>query len=233
MTPLPGQIVRRALAGTCLAVVAVVLAGGCDSLQSDRQKKIETLEADLLARQDKIDRLESQVQWYGARNDALQSRIANLMKLGDKRLEYIPAVEKIELLSQTGGMDTDGKPGHDIVKVFLKPLDGDGSVLKTAGTVTIRLFDLSREKGQERISEIVIEPEKLNEHWASGLLSRQYSFDCPLPADLTNPELTLRVELVDYLTGGAHTASRTITVALPPTETPPPASKPADTQPAE
>ena len=237
MTPLPHQLARlvhpRArLAG--LVMLAAGLACGCDSYQSTRQNKIETLEAEVLARQDKIDRLESQLQWYTARNDTLKSRVANLMKLGDRRLEFIPAVEKIELLSQTGGMDTDGKPGHDIIKIFLKPLDADGSVLKSGGTVTIRLFDLSREKGQERIHEMVIGPEELNTHWSSGLLSRQYSFDCPLPADLTNPELTVRVELVDYLSGGVHSASKNLTVALPPSETPTPAeTQPAETQPAE
>ena len=120
-------------------MIAVLATGGCEQPARLPSAAQQTKELAQLRREN------SQLQ---AEIEAKDRQIETLQQLGDKRIDALPRVERIELGSHTGGIDTDGKPGHDAIKVFLKPIDADGSVIKAPGAVTVRLFDLSADENE-------------------------------------------------------------------------------------
>ncbi len=184
-------------------MIAIMATGGCD--QPARPVSLASHEKQLAQLRRNNVKLTQQI--------AEQNRqIETLQQLGDKRFDAFPRIERIALGSYTGGIDTDGKPGHDAIKVFLKPIDADGSVIKAAGSVKISLFDLSADEQEILLGECNWTPEELSKQWSSGLVAYHYSLICPLSSDgITAPVengITVRVEFVDYVTGKTHTAQK-------------------------
>ena len=145
---------------------------------------------------------------------AQRKRAESLMKLGDKRLEAIFHVERIQLGRYTGGIDTDDKPGHDAIKVYLDPIDADGSTIKAAGDVTIQLFDLAADPKANLLGEYRWRVAEISKQWSSGFVAYHYSFVCPFKSPPAHEELTIRVQFVDYLTGKTFTAQKLVKVVL-------------------
>jgi len=147
---------------------------------------------------------------------AKRKQIDSLMKLGDKRLEAIFHVVRIELGRYTGGFDSDGKPGQDAIKVYLDPIDADGSTIKAAGDVTIQLYDLAADPKANLLGEYHWSVAEISKQWSSGFVAYHYSFVCPFKSPPAHDEITIRVEFVDYLTGKTFTAQKAVKVELPP-----------------
>ena len=192
-------------------MLTTCLAGCFDDPEKIRLKK------DLQIAQVQTQKLTGQVEKLTAQNTSQKQQIKNLQALGPKRLDKLFTVEKIEL-GRSGGIDTDKKPGHDAVVVFLKPIDADGSTLKAPGDVKIQLFDLAESKKKNLFAEFVFSVDEARKHFTAGLMFYQYRFTCPWPDDKlpAHADLTLRVEFTDYLTGKTHTAQKTCKIILPP-----------------
>ena len=136
-----------------------------------------------------------------------QQQIRLLQALGEKRLETLFTVQRIELGRYTGGANFDDIAGDDGIKVFLKPIDQHGSVIKAPGSVQIQLFDLA--KPDNLIGLYEWSAETIAEHWSSGFMAYHYSFECPWKADPpSHNEITVRVQFTDYLTGKTFTAQK-------------------------
>ncbi|MDY6913398.1 MAG: hypothetical protein SVT52_02930 [Planctomycetota bacterium] len=156
-------------------------------------------------------------------NEALQTdivakrkQIDSLAALGGKRLEKMFHTARIELGRHTGGVDTDGRAGHDGIKVYLRPIDQHGSTVKAAGDVTVRLFDLAADPKDNLIGRYEWSVDDIAKQWSSGFLTYHYSFVCPWqPGPPKNDEITIRVEFTDYLTGRQFTAQKVCKVNLP------------------
>jgi hypothetical protein len=144
-------------------------------------------------------------------------QIQTLQQFDDKRMELLFRVERIELGRYTGGYDSDGQPGHEGIRVYLQPIDQQGSVIKSAGDVDIKVFDLAEPEANNLILQYRYGVDTIAEHWASGFLTYHYSFDCPWPAGQPprHQELVLRVEFTDYLTGKTFVTEKPVTVDLP------------------
>ncbi len=149
-------------------------------------------------------------------------QIITLQALGEKRLEQLYTIKRIRLGKSTGGANTDAKPGDDAVKVVIEPIDQHGSVIKTAGSVKVQVFDLAAPKAKNLLAESNHVPNTVTKHWVSGFMGGYFTFTCPLPATPDHSELTVRAEFVEYLTGKTFTAQKVVKVDLPP---------PAETQP--
>ncbi len=198
----------RLLTGCMIAIMAT---GGCE--QPARPVSLASHEKQLAQLRRDNAQLTEQIA-------EKNRQIETLQQLGDKRIDLLPAVERISLGKHTGPIDTDGKPGHDAIKVFLKPIDADGSVIKAAGSVKISLFDLSADESSDEsvdekdvlIGQCNWPPEELSKQWSSGFIAYHYSLTCPLPHDAivagVKKEITVRVEFVDYVTGKTHTAQK-------------------------
>lgn len=136
-------------------------------------------------------------------------QIDTLQKLGDKRLDELFYVKRISLGRHTGAVDLDGKEGIDGIKVYLKPIDQDGSVIKAAGSVTVQLFDLASKKDSNLIATHNFSTEQVAKTWSSGFLAYHYSLECPWrDAPPEGNHITVRVTFTEYLTGKSFTAQK-------------------------
>ncbi len=204
--------IAAAMLTTSLA--AVFFCAGC--LQTESQTKIENLQKELDLSKAREKELTTQVEKLTADTDRQKEQIETLQNLGPDRLKKLFVVDQVQLGRYTGGIDTDKKPGQDAVKVFVMPVDQAGSVIKSAGEVKIQLFDLAEPESERLIAEFDYPVDKIGEHWSSGFMAYHYSFECPLPNRPKNPDITVRVEFIDYLTGKTFTAQKLIKLILPP-----------------
>ena len=193
------------------AALLAVAAGGCgpgasteglaDRLEASRKENVQLRQ--------KVERLEGDVK-------ARDEQIARLRGLGGKRAELLFTVASIRL-GRTSGVDTDGKPGDDGVRVYLKCVDRDGDALKAAGDVTIQLFDLSTEAKENLLARYDFSAADAARHFSGGLLMNQYKFDCPWKsAPPPRADITLRATFTEYLTGKTFTTQKPVTLNLPP-----------------
>ncbi|MBS3733461.1 MAG: hypothetical protein KGY99_00860 [Phycisphaerae bacterium] len=201
-------------AGMTALLSALLAAGGCEPGVSatngpaSADEQIASLRTDLATLRETN---------RGLRRDlvAKRERIDTLLRLGDKRLNKLFHVTRITLGRYTGGVDTDDAPGHDAIKVFLRPHDADGSTIKAAGDVAVELYDLAADEGDQRIGTYRWSVDELSAQWSSGFMTYHFSFVCPWDERPAHDEITVRVEFVDYLTGKTHTAQKVCTVDLP------------------
>ena len=67
----------------------------------------------------------------------------------------------------TGGLDTDGQPGDERLKVILEPLDAEGDVVKRAGALVLEAFEAA--SGEPRLyAQWEWSREELARTWLSG-----------------------------------------------------------------
>ena len=199
------------------AFLAVLAAGGCagpDETISLRRQLIEAQDG-LRKAQDENLALHGQLRSRDEQIKALQALGAG------KRLEKLFTVKRIQIGSYTGGVDTDGKPGDDGVKVLLEPRDAQDSTIKAAGDVTVQLYDLAAPPAQNLLAACHYTPEELAGKWTNGFLSQYFIFECPWGRNVPrHNQITVRVTFVDYLTGLSFTDQKVVTVALPPATQP-------------
>jgi hypothetical protein len=147
-----------------------------------------------------------------------EEQVQTLQALGaGKRLEKLFAVKRIAIGSYSGGMDLDGKPGDDGVKVLLEPHDAQDSTVKAAGDVTIQLYDLAAPQAQNLLATCRYTPEELAGKWTNGFLSQYFLFECPWGKNVPrHNQITVRATFTDYLTGLSFTDQKVVTVNLTP-----------------
>ncbi len=147
---------------------------------------------------------------------ANRKQVDSLLSLAadKKRPDLITHADSIELGDYTAAYNPDAtQKTPNSVKVYLLPKDASGSVVKAAGAVQIKLFDLNAPDGQNLIGDCNIPAEEVFKNWYSGFLSMtyHYSFVCPWKHPPTKNEVLVRVEFTDYLTGKHFTAIKTVT----------------------
>ncbi len=193
-----------------ILTAAALLAAGCDGGRTE----ILRLQRELQNEQETVEDLREQLARTKADLEDQRRKTRTLQDLGDKRKDVLFTVSRIELGRYTGGVDTDDNPGDDAVKVFLQPIDQHGSVIKAAGRVTVRLFDLGRDPNEVLLGQRVISPEQLAGFWSGGFGVYHFSFPCRwdrrVPAGDT---VTVRVEFIDYLTGETFSAQKQVSVS--------------------
>ena len=202
---------RNTWAAVCLLAGALALAFGCDAGRQlgGPQQGVTDAQAELR-------RLKKANEELLATIADQQQQIDTLLSLGKERLEKLYRVQEIALGRYTGGVDLDGKAGHDGIKVYVEPLDQHGSVLKAAGQVIVELYDLAADPKENLIGKYQWSVDETAEHWSSGFVSYHYSFECPWqPAPPRHGEITVRVSFVEYLTGKTFTAQKHCKVNLP------------------
>ena len=198
-----------------VVMLAATALAGCENPQ--RQRELE-LERQRDAAQDQTRTLTKQVEKLSAELETQRKQIETLQKLGDKRMENLFVVESIEIGRHSGGVDLDKQPGHDAIQLYLRPKDKDGHLLKAAGDVKIQLYDLAQPEEKNLYAEYTFPVKDIGKYWAGGLLSNQYSFECPFPKDAppAHPNINIRVEFTDYLTGNTFSEQKLVKVNLPP-----------------
>ena len=116
------------------AGAAMILAAGCAGRPLSRGEKVEMLMA-------RSARLEEELL-------ATRQRLAELEGAGRPAPEAAKAVEDpfravaLRFGKFTGGLNADGRPGDQRLKVVLEPLDGEGDVVKRAGSLDLEAIEL-------------------------------------------------------------------------------------------
>jgi hypothetical protein len=167
-----------------VAAAALLSASGCVS-----RGNTELLEANLRQHQDRIASYERQVstlrdELASARGETDQLR-RELVALGkDGRQEASEPLSKVAGIQfnsmMTGGRDSDGQPGHDVITAVLAPHDGDGDLVKLGGELEVEVLDLTRPADQQRIGNWKYSAEQARELWHSGFLASGFQLDLPV-----------------------------------------------------
>jgi len=198
----------------CTLAALAGASGGCMLVDKTEYQKLKSDRKAALEEVRKVRELNAGLQ---AELVAQRKQIDSLQALGGReRLKRLFRVQRIALGRYTGGVDLDGKEGDDGIKVYLRPIDADGSVIKAAGTVKIQLFDLAIEGKDNLIGRYEWTAEQISKQWSSGFMTYHFSFKCPWKASPpAHDEITVRVEFIDYLTGKVLTAQKLCKVNLP------------------
>lgn len=205
------------LTALLLGAVIVGLTAGCSPDPLTLQERVyianamvRDLQLELLERDRRIAEL------AGGDTSALPQK--GVDKLTPERLvrdDPFRAV-KISLSRVTGGLDLDGKPGDEGVRVVLQPRDAEGDVVKRAGTVQIALFDLALTGGNQRIGQWSFTVDQVAHEWVGGFGVDSYSFELKWPGGKLpqHRQLTVVVRFTT-LDGRKLTAQKAIKVQLP------------------
>ena len=201
------------------------LAGGCGIVDVDVHE--ETVR-ELRALKEAHHKLQLEAHELRTRSAGQAKRIQTLEALGGPaRLAKLFTVARIDLGKYTGGADTDDKPGHEVIRVFLQPVDQDADVLKAAGSAVVQVYDLAQPEGKNLLGEYRWDVDQLARKWNDMFLGNHYALECPWKSGPpVHDEITLRVEFTELLTGKTFRAQKVCKIELPPAAVSPPPAKP-------
>jgi hypothetical protein len=198
-----------------IVAAALFSASGCVS-----RGNTELLEANLRQHQDRIASYERQVsslreELVAARSESDQLR-RELVALGkDGRQEATEPLSRVAGIQfnsmMTGGRDSDGEPGHDVITAILAPHDRDGDLVKLGGELEIEVLDLTRPAEQQRIGNWKYSADQARELWHSGFLASGFQVDLPVGSAPKSGEVILHGRL---LTADGRQFDTTCPVAL-------------------
>jgi len=175
--------------------------------------------------EDKNQALERKVQEQNTKLESMQAtidqqkqQIDSLLRLGPGRLEMLYHVNSVELDGLSGGYDADDKPGDDGIKVYLRPKDQDGDIVKAAGGLEIQLLDLANPPTQQVVAEFRWLPADARKLWYSKFLTNHYTLECPWPNGVPpkHANITIRAIFHDILQGKRFETQKLVEVKLPP-----------------
>lgn len=181
------------------------MAVGCLLSGCAIRGNVGLLENELRIREDRLadaerrlNQTESELQLSRKEANSLRDQLA---KGGDSAL--LP--EQAELLNKanglkfggllTTGVDRDEVPGDEILSVLLMPHDGDGGLVKLAGTLRIEALDLAETGEKQKLGEWSYSVAQTRELWHSGFFAAGYLTEIPWKRAPTHPEVTLHARL--------------------------------------
>ena len=191
-------------------VLTLIVCAGCQIGAADRLAE---------CRKDIVDVKQQNAELTGQIADANQTieeqnrRIETLINLPKDRFAKLVKVERIELARLTAGYDTDKDGIDDGIVVHIKPIDADGHVVKSAGRIDVKTFDLAGE-APKLLGSIMIPAEESSAHWYGKLWTHHFTVRCPFSSQPSTGDVTVRVTFVDLLTGKTLTAQKLCTVKV-------------------
>lgn len=222
---------RRPPIGSLLvAFIALAASGGCGLIGGPRNTANIDLRKENQALRDQIAGLERQAQADAAMIRSHQDAAGTLATLPRDRLGNLFTTHDITLGRLTGGADLDPKrPGHEGLKVYVTPTDGDGDPLKAAGAFTVEAFDLSRGDGV-KVGSWTFDVAAARRQWSSVLNRYNYVLTCPWQTTPGGDSLHVVVTFLDELTRGTFKRTVDVTVEAPGGSAPAPTTAPTSTR---
>jgi hypothetical protein len=165
-TPDPSRWRRRLRA----LAVAILLAGGCKNSQ-----RYDLIEAELRSKDRELETLKGEVEQLRLLGQAYQGHLARTADPTSLpgSVPTLP-LKEITLGTGTGGADSDGVPGDELLQVVLVPTDADGSAVKVPGRVVILASEILPNGVKVPIGRWDVEPERLRRAWKPSLLTTGY-----------------------------------------------------------
>ena len=169
---------------------------------------------------DEVNRLKDEKAQLEKRIEQAEAKKKQLEDL-NKVLSGLPAEVKGEMLYSLEAVrigrltnlydkNDDGKKEKLIV--YIQPIDRDGDIIKAAGSVEVKLWNLNNEDGKAELGEWKVGPDELKKLWFAAMMAVNYRLALDVGdkvKDYTEP-LTVRVAFTDYLTGRVFKEERQI-----------------------
>jgi hypothetical protein len=198
---------------------------GCQLLFGSPSKANIELRKENQQLQGQISQLKLRHEADAATITGLTQRTGTVPTLEPARLEKLFTVHAVRLERLTGGADLDpDKPGQEGLKVYVGLLDQYGDEIKSSGSFVIEAFDLA-EAQATRLGRWEFPVEQAQQNWHSFLTRYEYVLTCPWQSPPRHPDVTVRVQFTDELTGRQFSAQSLVKVEVPPTGQP--ATRPA------
>jgi hypothetical protein len=198
----------------CILLSFGLLAGAAGCQHCD------VVESELRAREDELRTARAELEQAVTENAALRSQLAHFgpnasAKVSPEQGAPVCPVKQIVLGRQTGGYDEDKDPGDEALQVVIEPRDGDGRVVKVAGSLHLAVLQITPEGLKKPLSAWDLSAEQLRPTWRNGLLSTGYHVIVRWKAWPSWERLRIVAQFT-LPDGHAFEADRDVTVRLPP-----------------
>lgn len=189
---------RHASQSLILAGCILIFATGCQS--SSETEPLLTERIDKLSQEKTL--LQRQVEQLTTENTRLEKRVETLSAIPKDQLE-LWSLRRIEIGRFTGLYDKDKDGTKEQFVVYVQPIDQDGDLIKSPGSVDVQLWDLNKSGAEAMLGQWQVEPKELKKRWVKALLSTSYRlvFDITDQASQSAEPLTVKVTFTDLLTG--------------------------------
>ncbi len=197
-----------------VVAVAALAMPACNTVPGE---KFQNVQRELQLAQEKIQQLERQVLDQQQTIRSQQEQVATLRGVKTSDIDQLVIPDKIELERLSGAYDNDGKPGDDGIVLYVQPVDRDGSVIKAAGTIDVKLVDLANPPDDMVIATYHFDPPTTRSLWYGRLMTNHFTVRCPWPPNRLpeHPDITAQVTFTELLTGRVLQAQGVFKVKLP------------------
>ncbi len=189
-----------------LVLLSVLPLLGCGSPPPGEgsSERIAQLQKERLELQAQIARLEQLTERLQGQVETLAGLPAAVEK------SYLYRLKQVKLSKYTGLYDQSGDNVADTLRVYLKPVDQDGDIVKAAGLVDVQLWSLEGSAQGAMIGQWRVEPPALRALWYGSLLTINYrlEFELPSAAVAVASPLTVTVQFTDMLSGKVFVQQR-------------------------
>jgi hypothetical protein len=188
-------------AGLFCSCVLTAFLIGCES--PDAKRNSLTDQIDTLKKDNK--QLTGQIEHLESKTKGLEKQIDTLHSLsGEINLQELYDVQKIKITKHTNlhDKDKDEEGKKETLIVHIQPIDGDGDIVKAAGSVDVQLLDLNEDEPKV-LGGWHVGPRELRKLWFNALMMTNYrlKFDVSDKIKTFEEPLTVKVTFTDYLTG--------------------------------
>ena len=209
---MPPREKLRCFVGLALLVRAVAPLGACNGPAESGPGSLTQIQQ----LQDKIEGVQRRLVTKDDQIQAQAHLIRELQDLtGERTLDRLVHVSRIELDRLSGGVDDDGDGVDEGVKVYLYLVDQDGDKIKATGSVKVRLLDLANPPDSQLVGEVELSPEELRPMWFGRFLTSHYTIKVPWARGAKHAEhktITLLVSFTDLLSGQSFETQKAVDV---------------------
>lgn len=146
------------------------------------RNRTDLIEAELRARDRYLREALEDQRRSDAQIIAMQREIEALRKgakITPEQAAQTFGLKRIVLGRTTGGLDSDGLPGDELLQVVVEPRDHDDHSIKAPGSLQIIALEVMPSGIKAPLSQWDIPPEQLRQSWKQGLLSTGYALTLP------------------------------------------------------
>lgn len=161
-------------------LLAALAASGCGPRNFENDN--DRLRAEVLDLQRQVEQLQEKSALRTAELQALRQRAE-----GDAQpLEGVtpPSLAAVKLDRYTGVVDVDNDGSDDTVRVYVKPVDGEGRFLVSVGRATVQVVAIREGQPPRTIVERTFTPAEFDAAYRSSFTGTHYTLELQLPSPL-------------------------------------------------
>ncbi len=161
-------------------------------------REVEALEKKLALRTDEVQALHQQLNG-SATGSATQPGVAQ------------PTLARVEIGRYSGPVDADGDGHDDLIRLYLRTLDGQGRMFPLPATALVGLLEISDHDAPRLLASSAWDQKEFDASYREGFTGTHYTLELPLPPrpDRPIPDALIRVSVTDARTGTNVTVQQT------------------------